>query len=174
MSDIPTNMTVPVIGFAAFSGTGKTSLLKKLIPLLCSRQLRVGLIKQSHHDVEVDTPGKDSYELRKAGAAQTLLASPFRSVVIHEHTRPGEQDLASCLGTLDTTKLDVILVEGFKHACFTKIEIQRQDLNKPLLYTDDKNIVAIITDDVSAEHTLPVLNLNDPDEICDYICQHLL
>ncbi|WP_038929489.1 molybdopterin-guanine dinucleotide biosynthesis protein B, partial [Yersinia pestis] len=68
----------PLLGIAAYSGTGKTTLLKSLIPLLQQRQVRVGLIKHTHHNMEIDTPGKDSYELRKAGALQTLVASDCR------------------------------------------------------------------------------------------------
>ncbi len=66
---------IPLLAFAAWSGTGKTTLLKQLIPALCARGIRPGLIKHTHHDMDVDKPGKDSYELRKAGAAQTIVAS---------------------------------------------------------------------------------------------------
>ena len=69
---------IPLLAFAAWSGTGKTTLLKKLIPALCARGIRPGLIKHTHHDMDVDKPGKDSYELRKAGAAQTIVASQQR------------------------------------------------------------------------------------------------
>ncbi len=64
---------IPLLAFAAWSGTGKTTLLKKLIPALCARGIRPGLIKHTHHDMDVDKPGKDSYELRKAGEAQTIV-----------------------------------------------------------------------------------------------------
>ena len=64
---------MPLLGFAAFSGTGKTTLLKKIIPLLRLNQINVGLIKHSHHDFEIDYPGKDSYELRKSGANPVML-----------------------------------------------------------------------------------------------------
>jgi molybdopterin-guanine dinucleotide biosynthesis protein MobB len=174
MSTIPDNLSVPVVGIAAYSGMGKTTLLKKLIPLLCSKQLRVGLIKQSHHDFDIDVPGKDSYELRKAGASQTLITSPYRRVLIHERTEPGENEFASCLAALDTAALDIILVEGFKHAAFIKIELQRKNLHKPLLYPTDNNIIAIATDNTEEKHALPVLDLNSADEICTFICQQVL
>jgi molybdopterin-guanine dinucleotide biosynthesis protein MobB len=174
MKPIANTFSLPVIGFAAFSGSGKTTLLKKLIPLLRARKLRVGMIKQSHHDIEIDEPGKDSYELRKAGASQTLLASPLRTLVIHEHQQAVETDLQSCIAQLDSSVLDIVLVEGFKQASFTKLEIQRMGLEKPLLYPADQNIIAIITDDVGAEHSIPVLDLNSPEDICHYICQHVL
>jgi molybdopterin-guanine dinucleotide biosynthesis protein MobB len=174
MNDLPDNLPVPVVGFAAYSGTGKTTLLKKLIPLLCARQIRVGLIKQSHHDFDIDVPGKDSYELRKAGASQTLITSPYRRVLIHEYKEAGENDFTTCLNSLDTSALDIILVEGFKHMAFTKIELQREGLHKPLLYPTDSNIIAIATDITAKKHALPVLNLNNAEEICDFICLHIL
>ncbi|HFT2274173.1 TPA: molybdopterin-guanine dinucleotide biosynthesis protein B, partial [Providencia stuartii] len=70
--------SLPLLGITAYSGTGKTTLLKKVIPLLRQRNVRVGLVKHTHHDMDVDKPGKDSYELRKAGADQTLVASQKR------------------------------------------------------------------------------------------------
>lgn len=76
---------IPLLAFAAWSGTGKTTLLKKLIPALCARGIRPGLIKHTHHDMDVDKPGKDSYELRKAGAAQTIVASQQRWALMTEH-----------------------------------------------------------------------------------------
>ncbi len=174
MTTSANNFPLPIVGFAAFSGTGKTTLLKKLIPLLCTRNLRVGLIKQSHHDIEIDVPGKDSYELRKAGAVQTLITSPYRRVLIHEHPQDGDNNFAASLNTLDTTTLDIVLVEGFKHEAFTKIELHRTGLNKPLLYPADSNIIAIATDNTDKKHALPVLNLNDAEEICDFIFEQIL
>lgn len=174
MNSIPENFPLPVIGFAAFSGTGKTTLLKKLIALLRARQVNVGLIKQSHHDFDIDIPGKDSYELRKAGAIQTLITSPYRRVLIHEYTSPPVNDLAECLNSLETSTIDLVLVEGFKHASFNKIELQRVSLQKPLLYPEDRNIIAIATDRTDTQHPLPVLDLNDAGEICSFIYQHFL
>lgn len=75
---------IPVLAISAWSGTGKTTLLKKLIPALCAAGLRPGLIKHTHHNMDVDLPGKDSYELRKAGAAQTIVASSQRWALMTE------------------------------------------------------------------------------------------
>ncbi|GCI69786.1 molybdopterin-guanine dinucleotide biosynthesis protein B [Escherichia coli] len=82
---------IPLLAFAAWSGTGKTTLLKQLIPALCARGIRPGLIKHTHHDMDVDKPGKDSYELRKAGAAQTIVASQQRWALMTE--TPDEEEL---------------------------------------------------------------------------------
>jgi len=174
MENSQSDSSVPVLGFAAFSGTGKTTLLKAIIALLHTNGFKVGLIKQSHHDFEVDIPGKDSYELRKAGASQTLITSPYRKVLIHENEDALEADLSSSITSLDASCLDIILVEGFKHAPFPKIELQRSDLSKPLLYPEDNNIIAIATDSNNEKHSITKLDLNKPEAIYQFIHDYFL
>ncbi|MEN8177577.1 MAG: molybdopterin-guanine dinucleotide biosynthesis protein MobB [Pseudomonadota bacterium] len=164
---------VPVLGFAAYSGSGKTTLLTKLIPLLKHEGLRVGVVKHAHHKVDIDKPGKDSYELRKAGAGQVLLATAQRWALMVEEDADGDPDLQSMLNRLDTGTLDLILVEGFRHVAFPKIELHRPSLGKPLLHPQDSSIIAVATDAGLAATSLPVLNINDPVEIRDFILQRL-
>ena len=162
-----------VCGFAAWSGTGKTTLLAKLIPWFTARGLRVAVIKATHHDFEIDRPGKDSDVLRRAGAAQTLLVSARRTALIIEHQTPAEPDLAQALGHLDVAGADLVLVEGFRHVAFPKIELYRPVLGKPLLYPQDPSIVAIATDAPLAEKpAIPVLDLNDLDAIGEFVLRH--
>jgi len=104
--------SVPVLGFAAVSGTGKTTLLTRLIPVLCERGLRCAVIKHSHHDVEIDRPGKDSHRLREAGAGQVILASPHRTFWVQEGDGISEPRLSDLLARLDTASLDLVLVEA--------------------------------------------------------------
>jgi molybdopterin-guanine dinucleotide biosynthesis protein MobB len=106
---------VPVMGFAAFSGTGKTTLLAKLIPLLRQKGIRTALIKHAHHDFDIGIPGKDSYELRKAGADQVLVASDRRQALIKEIPRDNGRVLEQLIAELDLNKVDLVLVEGFRH-----------------------------------------------------------
>ena len=166
---------LPLLGFAAYSGTGKTTLLKKLIPTLGRRGLRPALIKHSHHDFEIDVPGKDSYALRKAGAGQILLASPHRRALIIE--TPDHQDdprLAELIGLLDPSRADLVLVEGFRHEAFPKIELHRPALGKPLLFPQDPHIIAVATDGpLPVETRLPVLDLNDVDAIAGFLIDFL-
>lgn len=165
--------SIPVLGFAAYSGTGKTSLLTRLIPLLQDQGVRVGVIKHAHHAVEIDQPGKDSYELRKAGANQVLLATAQRWALMVEEDAGSDPDLQTMLDRLDTTKLDLILVEGFRHVAFSKIELYRSVLGKPLLFPHDDSIIAIASDArLVKAGGLPVLDLNDPHAIRDFILQH--
>ena len=116
---------IPLLAIAAWSGTGKTTLLKKLIPELRARGIRPGLIKHTHHKMDVDKPGKDSYELRKAGAAQTLVASQQRWALMVETPEEPELDLAYLVSRMDASTLDMVLVEGFKHEPVAKIVLFR-------------------------------------------------
>lgn len=162
---------LPLLGFVAFSGTGKTTLLCKLLPLLQHRGIRVGVIKNTHHDFEIDIPGKDSYELRKAGASQMLVTSGKRWALITETGLPDSKTgLKDCISRMDTDQLDIILVEGFKDEEYPKIELNRKMLNKPFLYPGDNNIIAIAMDKTTeGDFPIPVLDINDPEAICHFI-----
>lgn len=160
---------IPVLAIAAWSGTGKTTLLKKLIPLLCERGIRPGLIKHTHHKMDVDTPGKDSYELRKAGAAQTIVASAQRWALMTETPEEPELDLAYLVSRMDASTLDLVLVEGFKHEPVAKILLFREGCGHCLdeLLVDQHTIA--IASDIPLAVGAPVLNLNDPEEIAAFI-----
>ncbi len=167
---MPENRTVPLIGFAAWSGTGKTTLLVNLLGIFTSLKLRVGVIKHAHHTFEIDYPGKDSYELRKAGASQVLIGSRQRWALLVENRDADDKPLEYHVRNLDLDKLDLILVEGFKPEVIPKIELHRPSLGHNLLYPDDESIIAIATDAGLSEDTeLPVLNLNDPQQIAKFI-----
>ena len=168
-------MQCPVIGFVAYSGTGKTTLLKQLIPILNQRGVRVGLIKHAHHEFDIDVPGKDSYELRKAGAEQVLVASSQRWALMTE--TPGQDDarLDVLLDKLETSQLDLILVEGFKHIHYPKIECHRPSLGHDLMYLSDKSIIALATDQSPAtDIDISLLDLNKPQQIADFIQSEIL
>lgn len=166
---------VPVLGIAAFSGTGKTTLLIRLIPLLKQQGLRIGLIKHSHHNFDIDHPGKDSYRLREAGANPVMLSSKFRRAVITEHEQPLEPLLTDQLEHLDQSNLDLVLVEGFKREKFPKIELYRASLGKPLLYPNDDSIIAIATDSsLAAQPEIPVFDINRPKQIAEFILKNFL
>lgn len=169
------NAHVPILGIAAYSGTGKTTLLRKLLPILSSRGIRVGMVKHAHHSFDVDTPGKDSYELRKAGAAQMLIASRSRWALMVERSREKDPQLDEVLLELDQAVLDLILVEGFKNERFPKIELRRKGLKGVPFYSDDDTIIAVATDEPGGLDTaLPVLDLNRPEAIADFIVDKVL
>lgn len=164
------NAQVPLIGLAAYSGTGKTTLLTHLIPQLKQHGLRIGLIKHSHHPFEIDQPGKDSHRLREAGAATVLLVSQYRRAIMTEFSPPQEPELGQQLAALNQAELDLILVEGFRQASFPKIELHRAQLNKPLLYPNDPSIIAVASDiQLNLPAPLHGLDINEPTHITRFI-----
>ncbi len=164
---------IPLLAIAAWSGAGKTTLLKKLIPALCARGIRPGLIKHTHHNMDVDKPGKDSYELRKAGAAQTLVTSQQRWALMTETPEQEELDLAWLVSRMDTSKLDLVLVEGFKHESVAKIVLFRNDAGHDVneLAIDEHTIA--VASDIALDISVPVLDLNDIDGIVAFIVAKL-
>jgi len=168
------NAQVPVLGFAAPSGTGKTTLLTQLIPLLKQQGIRVGLIKHSHHNFQIDKPGKDSFRLREAGATPVMLVSSHRRAIITEFSEPKEPDLSEQLQYFEQSELDLILVEGFKSESFPKIELHRPALGHALLHPHDNSIIAFATDqNLVLDKDLPCLDLNNISSISDFVSEFM-
>ncbi len=165
-------LNIPILGFAAYSGTGKTTLLEALLPKLTEAGLRIGMLKHAHHNFDVDKPGKDSYRLRKAGASQMLIASRNRFALMTE-TPEAEAEFEYLLTRFDEDKLDVVLVEGCKNIAFPKIELHREEVGKPWLYPHDENIIAIASDTAELDSELPQMNINDLDAIAQFVLQYV-
>lgn len=164
---------IPILAISAWSGTGKTTLLKKLIQALCAEGLRPGLIKHTHHDMDVDKPGKDSYELRKAGAAQTIVASSQRWALMTETPDEPALDLNWLVSRMDPSTLDLVLVEGFKHESVPKILLYRQNSGhriEELVF--DEHVIAVASD-IPVETSLPLLDLNNIPQIAAFVLQWL-
>ena len=164
---------VPLLGFCAWgSGIGKTTLLTSLIPVLVQHGVKLSVIKHAHHSFDIDHPGKDSYRLRESGAVQMLLGSSQRWALMTELSRISpprdEPHLAELLPHIDTTLVDLVLVEGFKHEPIPKIEVFRPSLDKPLLAESDHHVIAVASDG-PVETALPVLDLNDPQAIASFV-----
>lgn len=190
-------MQTPILGFAAYSGTGKTTLLEQLIPILRERGIRVAVLKHAHHNFDIDKPGKDSYRLRKAGADQMLIASDQRWALMTETEEPDSFEYL--LEQFDHSDLDLIIVEGFKGERIPKIELHRPSLGHELiclsenaLYADnrcngarhdesDKSLVlsdsfiAVASDEqVELPQGLSLLDLNAPNHIADFIIKDFI
>jgi molybdopterin molybdotransferase len=165
-------LNIPILGFAAYSGTGKTTLLEALLPKLTEAGLRIGMLKHAHHNFDVDKPGKDSYRLRKAGASQMLIASRNRFALMTE-TPEAEAEFEYLLTRFDEDNLDVVLVEGCKNIAFPKIELHREEVGKPWLYPHDENIIAIASDTAELDSELPQMNINDLDAIAQFVLQYV-
>jgi molybdopterin-guanine dinucleotide biosynthesis adapter protein len=147
-----------VIGLAGWSGAGKTTLLSRIIPLLRERGLRVSVIKHAHHSFDVDVPGKDSWVHRQSGAEEVLVSSGNRWALIHELRGRSEPLLPELLRKM--SRVDLVVVEGFKSEPHRKIEVHRAANGKALLFPDDPAIAGIATD-TAVETTLPVAHLDD-------------
>jgi|TARA_B110000014_G_C20124874_1_gene598348 molybdopterin-guanine dinucleotide biosynthesis protein MobB len=160
-----------VIGVcAANSGSGKTTLIEKLIPQLIKKGLAVSVIKHAHHKFDIDTPGKDSFRIREAGAYQTLIFNNHRSALITENVKNiFNIDQAITQISSDT---DIILIEGLKDMNYPKIEVHRKDISNKILCEKDSNIIAIISD-LFLDVRIPSFDLNDISSIVDFIVQYI-
>jgi molybdopterin-guanine dinucleotide biosynthesis protein B len=159
-----------IFGFAGWSGSGKTTLVEKLIPRFVQGGLRVSLVKHAHHNFDVDTPGKDSYRHRQAGASEILVTSSRRWVLMHELRGAREPSFDEQVKRV--SPCDLLLVEGFKFAPIPKLEVWRKETGEALLHPNDPHIVAVATD-TKIEAKLPVLDLNDDAAIARFIMKHL-
>lgn len=167
-----TSATCTIIGFAAYSGTGKTTLVTQVIPELRHAGLKLSVIKHAHHGFVMDQPGKDSYELRTAGADQVLIASRNRVAWIKEDPRDDEPTLLELLNLQLDLIQDLVIVEGFKHEAFPKIEIYRSGRSKHLLARNDPHIIAVATDaPEEIDLDIKLLDLNKPKEIAQFILE---
>lgn len=171
--------TMKALGFAAYSGMGKTTLLEQLIAALRARGQRVSTVKHAHHDVDIDIPGKDSWRHRQAGASEVLLVCDKRLALVREFEAEQDLDVHAMLAEL-RSDVDWVLIEGFKHGNLPKVEIWRAPdpasgkLPKPPRFPEDPHVVALATDDVAALPVQPpahmaLLDLNQPEQIADWM-----
>jgi len=156
-----------VLGIAGWSGSGKTTLITRLIPLLARQGIRVATLKHAHHSFDVDVPGKDSYEHRKAGACEVIVSSARRWVQMHEIDAGAEATLPELLARL--SPCDLVLVEGFKTAAHPKLEVFRAVIGKTPLHPEDPRIVAIASDQDFPGAGLPVVDINDIPAVANVV-----
>lgn len=164
---------VPVLGVMAASGTGKTTLLRALLPRLRDAGLRVACVKHTHHRIDIDQPGKDSHTLRAAGAQQMLLASPGGWALMVDAPATDGNDFTTLVRHLQLRSLDLVLVEGFKFEDFPKLALHRHDLSGALLAPRDDCVIAIASNQQPLpEVTVPIFALDDADSIAHFIIHH--
>ncbi|OOF69845.1 molybdopterin-guanine dinucleotide biosynthesis protein B [Rodentibacter caecimuris] len=156
---------VPILGITGYSGSGKTTLLEKLLPILAEYQLRVSVIKHSHHHANIDKPGKDSWRMTQAGAAQVMIVSEQRWALMSETPSPVSLDYLR--HQFDPNLTDLVLVEGFKQEPITKILLHRQGMLKSLPELDE-NVIALATD-YECQTSVPRLDLNNIPQIARFI-----
>jgi molybdopterin-guanine dinucleotide biosynthesis protein B len=166
-------MNKRAFGITGYSGSGKTTLLEAMIPRFVARGLSVSLIKHTHHDFDIDKPGKDSYRLREAGCDEVMLLSDHRWVLMHEMRGAAPPSLEQQLERL--SPCDLVLVEGFKSAPLPKLEVHRPANGKPLFWVSQPEHIVAVASDVRLEIpglSLPQLDLADVDGIVDFILRY--
>jgi molybdopterin-guanine dinucleotide biosynthesis adapter protein len=159
-----------IFGLVGWSGSGKTTLMECLLPELVGRGVTVSTVKHTHHNVDVDKPGKDSYRHRNAGATEVVLLSSGGWTVMHPLRGAPEPTTEELMSRL--TPVDLLVVEGFKKHPHDKLEVHRPALGKPPLYRDDSTIVAVATDIPLENPEIAALDLNDVAAIADFIIDH--
>jgi molybdopterin-guanine dinucleotide biosynthesis protein B len=161
-------VTMKVFGFAGWSGSGKTTLVKSVIPALIARGFKVSTIKHTHHNFDIDRPGKDSFEHRAAGAQEVVITGAARWALLHENRGEAEPSIQDMLARI--APVDIVLIEGFKSYPHPKLEVYRPEVGKPLLSPDDDSIIAVAST-ASLDVTVPQLPLDDIDAVVDFIIE---
>ncbi len=166
-------MNKPVVTFVAPSGTGKTTLLVKVIAELKQRGIRVGAIKHDAHRFDIDHPGKDSYRFTHAGADTTVISSSETLALVKRQTgSPSPDELIEAY----FEDVDLVLVEGFKRSTLPKIEVHRLEGEQNLICRGayhDPNLLAVVSDE-PLQVDVPVLDLNDPVQVAEFIIARVM
>jgi molybdopterin-guanine dinucleotide biosynthesis adapter protein len=156
-----------IIGLAGWSGSGKTTLLAKIIPRLVARGYTVSTVKHAHHGFDVDTPGKDSHTHRMAGATEVLVASAKRWALMHELRDAAEPAIYDLLQKM--SPVDFVLIEGFKSALHSRIEVYRRQVGKPPFHPDNPHVVGIVSDTPFPHAGRPVVDIDDVEGVVELI-----
>jgi molybdopterin-guanine dinucleotide biosynthesis protein B len=152
--------------FVGHSGAGKTTLIEKLLPELTRRGVRVATLKHAHHTVQLDTPGKDSWRYKQAGAVMSMLVTTHALQLVAD--TPAERDPAQ-LAQRFMNDADLVLAEGFSYSAGVKIEVLRRECGKPPRCTLEQNLIAMVTDEEDVYPELPHFGLEDVTGIVDFM-----
>ena len=156
-----------IFGITGKKNSGKTTLMERLVAELSARGYSVSTIKHTHHAVDVDQAGKDSYRHRAAGAQQVLLVSQSRWALMTETRNEPEPNLDEIIAQL--APVDLLLVEGYKRDAHAKIETHRHETGKGLMAKDDPTIMAVASDTSTLNIDRPILDLNDTSQIAEFV-----
>jgi len=168
-------MSPPVVSIVAKSGTGKTTLLEKLIAEMKQRGFRVAAIKHDAHRFNIDHEGKDSWRLTAAGADTMLVTSPEKLAMVKQYAKEYEPSLTESVATY-CSDVDIVLTEGFKKSTMPKIEVHRRERSEKLLCRDEEHdsMLIAVASDSPLEIDVPLYDINDAQGICDLIVEKFL
>lgn len=164
-----------IVSVVALSGTGKTTLLEKLIAGFKMRGYRVGALKHDAHRFDIDHKNKDSWRMTQAGA-DTMVITSREKLAMVKMNRADEEPSAVDIVDRYFNDVDLVLTEGFKGNSFPKIEVHRKAKNDKLLCrgdVHDKNLLAVASDE-PLDLDVPVFGIDDAQGICDFIEQRFL
>lgn len=155
----------PIISLIGKSNSGKTTLLEKLIPVLVSHNLRVGVLKHHTHTFEFDIPGKDTWRHKRAGAEVVVLATPEGIGLVRDvQSDPSIDELVQ----LYYQDVDLVITEGYKKGSYPKIEVHRAANQKELIADRDESWIAFASD-TTIDTNLPVFDMNDHRALAAFI-----
>lgn len=157
---------IPFVSIVGKSGSGKTVLLEKLIPVLKARGFRVAVVKHHAHPSSLDTPGKDSWRLAEAGADEIVVASPIE--ISHLVRLKRELTLNEIAATIQD--VDLILAEGFNRDTSPKIEVARAEA-ETVLIAPKSDLIAVVSD-LDMKFEVPRFGLDDVDRIAEFIIRY--
>lgn len=155
-----------IFGLVGRSGSGKTSLLIRLLPELRRRGLTVSTIKHAHHGFDLDHPGKDSFRHREAGAKEVMLVADSRWALMHEIGEAGEPPLEDLVRRM--ARVDLVVIEGFHTHNHPAIEVYRPQEGHAPMWGPGSTIIAVASDEELPKVTVPVLDLNDAQTIATF------
>ncbi len=161
-----------VFGVVGRSGSGKTTLIEAMIPWFTHQGIQVAVIKHSHHNLQFEPPHKDSSRFRSAGAREVIVASPYHYALFHNLDQQDEPHLAELVARLQDD-VALILVEGYRQASIPRLEVHRPSRGIEPVYPDTEQVVALVSDEALADLPMPVLDLNQPEQIADFIWTYI-
>lgn len=161
------NELPPVVLVAGWSGSGKTTFVEKLLPILKKKNLKLGTVKHHHAALEIDKEGKDSYRHRKAGADRTIISSSNAVAMImgSDHDPLLDELIPLMKG------MDIVIVEGYKREKRPKIEIFRSLVHEKPRFLHDPDLIAVASD-TELDLKIPVFDLDNPEGVADFICEY--
>lgn len=161
-----------VFGIVGRSGSGKTTLIEAMIPWFKAQDLQVAVVKHSHHNLQFEPPHKDSSRFRSAGAREVIVASPYHYALFHNLDQQQEPRLAELVARLEPD-VDVILVEGYRQANIPRLEVHRPSRGIDPVYPQTEQVLALASDVALGNLPLPVLDLNQPDLVAQFIWTYI-